>query len=110
VDTGRFAADCLSLSGFEPDVRFSRKGDRWHEGTWYGALYDHLLPVNAPSCLNGILSPVAGACTAGSLHPGGANALFADGHVRFIRETISAPTWRSLGTRRGGEIVSSDAF
>lgn len=39
-----------------------------------------------------------------SFHPGGANALFADGHVQFVRETISLRLVYSLGTRNGSEI------
>lgn len=38
-----------------------------------------------------------------SFHPGGANFLFADGSVRFIRETIDLGVYRSLSTRAKGE-------
>jgi hypothetical protein len=34
----------------------------------------------------------------------------ADGHVHFVKETINPQTWRAVGTRRGGEVVSSEAF
>jgi prepilin-type N-terminal cleavage/methylation domain-containing protein/prepilin-type processing-associated H-X9-DG protein len=47
---------------------------------------------------------------ASSKHPGGVNALFADGSVHFIKDTISAVTWRALGTIAGGEVVSSDQY
>ena len=45
-----------------------------------------------------------------SLHPGGANFLFADGSVHFIKEQVGFGIYRSLATRRGGEIVSADAY
>jgi prepilin-type processing-associated H-X9-DG protein len=58
-----------------------------------------------------------------SLHPGGANFLFGDGSVHFLKATISlgSPTWnanginqigiyRQLSTRNGGEVVSSDGY
>ena len=45
-----------------------------------------------------------------SNHPGGVNALFCDGHVAFVKDSINVTTWRSLGTRSGGEVVSSDAY
>ena len=45
-----------------------------------------------------------------SRHPGGVNAGFADGSVRFIKDSISRPVWVSLGTRAGGEVVSADAY
>lgn len=109
VDTDKFAADCLALAGFEANENM-RKGNLWYDGIWHSTMYDHFLPVNSPSCLNGFTSPVLSNCSAGSLHPGGANALFVDGHVRFIHDTISVSIWRSLGTRNGGEIISSDAF
>lgn len=109
LDTDKFAADCMALVGFE-SYEHTRKGNLWYDGIWHSTMYDHFLPVNSPSCLNGFTSPVLSNCSAGSLHPGGANAMFADGHVRFIHDTISVSTWRSLGTRNGGEILSSDAF
>jgi prepilin-type N-terminal cleavage/methylation domain-containing protein/prepilin-type processing-associated H-X9-DG protein len=45
-----------------------------------------------------------------SRHPGGANFLFADGSVKFLKKTISLPTYCALGSRNGGEVVSSDAY
>jgi prepilin-type processing-associated H-X9-DG protein len=48
--------------------------------------------------------------SASSYHPGGVNALFADGSVRFVKNSISAVTWRSLGTIAGGEVISSDSY
>ena len=43
---------------------------------------------------------------AGSTHPGGFNALFADGSVRFIKTSISLQMFRALITRAGGEVVN----
>jgi prepilin-type N-terminal cleavage/methylation domain-containing protein/prepilin-type processing-associated H-X9-DG protein len=48
--------------------------------------------------------------SASSAHPGGANVLFADGSVKFIKSTINRTTWMSLGTKNGGEVISGDAF
>jgi prepilin-type processing-associated H-X9-DG protein len=60
-----------------------------------------------------------------SFHPGGANILFADGSVHFLRSipanagvnpdgsTRYSPAsivFQALGTRAGGEVVSSDAY
>jgi len=45
-----------------------------------------------------------------SHHPGGVNVLFLDGSVHFVKETINRPTWRALGTRSGGEVVSASEF
>jgi prepilin-type N-terminal cleavage/methylation domain-containing protein/prepilin-type processing-associated H-X9-DG protein len=45
-----------------------------------------------------------------SLHSGGANALFGDGSVKFLKETISPATFAAIMTRACGEITSSDAY
>jgi prepilin-type processing-associated H-X9-DG protein len=56
-----------------------------------------------------------------SKHPGGANFLFCDGSVHFLKETIdmgnpnftppiSKGVYRQLSTRKGGEVVSSDSY
>ena len=44
----------------------------------------------------------------GSPSPGGANFLFADGSVRWTKETIAMSTYRALSTIQGGEIISSE--
>ena len=45
-----------------------------------------------------------------SKHPGGVNAGMADGSVRFIKNTINTSVWWALGTRGGGEVLSSDSY
>jgi prepilin-type N-terminal cleavage/methylation domain-containing protein/prepilin-type processing-associated H-X9-DG protein len=45
-----------------------------------------------------------------SYHPGGVNASFADGSVKFIKNTINANVWLALGSIQGGEIISSDSY
>jgi len=45
-----------------------------------------------------------------SRHPGGANFVFGDGSVKFIRDAIDLGTYRAIGTRNGKEVVSSDAY
>jgi prepilin-type processing-associated H-X9-DG protein len=47
---------------------------------------------------------------AGSLHPGGFNAGFADGSVRFIKNSINLQVWKALITRAAGEVIAADAF
>jgi prepilin-type N-terminal cleavage/methylation domain-containing protein/prepilin-type processing-associated H-X9-DG protein len=50
------------------------------------------------------------AITSRSYHPGGVNVQLMDGSVRFIKSTINQATWRALGTRAGGEIISADSY
>jgi len=45
-----------------------------------------------------------------SRHPGGANMLFGDGSVRFLKSTINPVPWRAMATRNFGEIISADSF
>lgn len=40
-----------------------------------------------------------------SLHPGGSNFLFGDGHVSFLSESMALATYRALSTREGGETI-----
>ena len=48
--------------------------------------------------------------SASSQHPGGVNALFADGSVQFVKNTISPVIWRALGSVQGGEVVSASDY
>jgi prepilin-type N-terminal cleavage/methylation domain-containing protein/prepilin-type processing-associated H-X9-DG protein len=54
--------------------------------------------------------PTYAAVTARSYHPGGVNAMMLDGSVRFVKNTTDQRIWRALGTRAGGEVISSDAY
>ena len=48
--------------------------------------------------------------SASSRHPGGVTTLFADGSVKFIKDSISPMVWRALGSVQGGEVISADAY
>jgi prepilin-type processing-associated H-X9-DG protein len=45
-----------------------------------------------------------------SAHPGGANFAFADGHVQFVKSSVNPVTYNALGSRQGGEVISSDTY
>jgi len=47
---------------------------------------------------------------ASSNHPGGVNAVFGDGSVRYVRNTVDPTVWRALGTIAGGEVISADQY
>ncbi len=97
-----------AASGWELD-----KGVGWWEGGMRSTLYNHALTPNskvANDCL-GPMNPLRpGFKAPRSLHPGGANVLFCDGHVMFVKDTVNVVPWRALGTRNGGEVISADAF
>ncbi|WP_165220261.1 DUF1559 domain-containing protein [Aquisphaera insulae] len=85
----------------------------WH---YYVNAYNHFNTPNKYTCFlnsggeQGEFGGVTGIVTATSNHPGGVNMAFSDGSVKFIKDTISQPTWWAIGTRNGGEVVSSDAY
>ncbi len=45
-----------------------------------------------------------------SFHPGGINALFGDGSVRFLKESTNVVTLRGLTSLKGGEVSSADSY
>lgn len=49
---------------------------------------------------------VAGTWGISSDHPGGANALFADGSVRVLADSLSPQALTALATRDGGEVIA----
>lgn len=62
--------------------------------------------MNGASCTNrGQIAE--GAWSAGSYHPGGANVVFVDWHVQFVKDTIALKVWRALGTRNGHEVIDA---
>jgi prepilin-type N-terminal cleavage/methylation domain-containing protein/prepilin-type processing-associated H-X9-DG protein len=81
-------------------------GSTWVTGQPANTRYVHVMPPNTWSCRSGLQI----AHVASSHHPGGVNVLFCDGSVKFIKATIGLQTWWALGTRSGGEIVSSDQY
>jgi hypothetical protein len=45
-----------------------------------------------------------------SFHPGGANHVFADGSVHFIKASVSPKVFVALISFNGGEVISSDGY
>jgi len=93
-------------------------GNTWATGAMGYTMFNTVVPPNGggqvkwSACRNGCCPQAqhADLVVATSLHSGGVNALFADGSVKFIKNTISIPTWWALGTRGNGEVISADAY
>jgi prepilin-type N-terminal cleavage/methylation domain-containing protein/prepilin-type processing-associated H-X9-DG protein len=104
-------------------------GAYWGQGLWTST---HAL-VYSPNTLNASYSPdwvetlpnapaapykignvttvkLGYAWSVSSLHSGGVNVAFADGSVRFIKNSINPVTWFALQTIYNGEVVSSDNY
>jgi len=87
----------------------------WHTSN---TAYTHFNTPNGTTCRSSadqcgptcIWGGATGMITATSNHPGGVNVCFADGSVRYIKDTVSPPTWWALGTKAGGEVLSSDSY
>ncbi|QEH35264.1 Type II secretion system protein G precursor [Aquisphaera giovannonii] len=96
----------------------SHRGYRWasfSEGSAFNVAQtpnDHKYPFNV---CRGQGNPSqsdngSNSLPATSMHPGGVNALFVDGSVKFIKDTISPQTWWALGTKSNGEVISADSY
>jgi prepilin-type processing-associated H-X9-DG protein len=82
-------------------------------GAWCGGGCNFVLKGSSP---NGVTQP--GPCAMNctnqqeiySFHPGGANALFADGSVRFLKASIDIRIIARLVTMAGGEVASASDY
>ena len=100
-------AGCTAPTGYRLD-----KGYGWWDGDYRTSLYNHALPPNARALDCWQTSPPHNPAlkAARSNHPGGVNVVFCDGHVGYVKDSVSLATWRALSTRNGGEVVSADGF
>lgn len=102
--------------GFQPT-----RGIKWMYGAPGHSMYNHRRSPNDRNvdCRGGLPHSDKSAAdwanlslniTSRSRHPGGANSLFMDGSVKFVKDTVAPVAWQALGSRNGGEVVSSDGF
>jgi len=101
----QFSEECRGLKPDADNIKEDERGATWITTSFSSSLYNHTNGINERSCTNGSLMQ-QGAWSAGSLHPNGANVLFADGHVRFQIDSVRLNVWRALGSRNGGEPVA----
>jgi len=91
-------------------------GQFWCEGLFGRSVGNTLVPPNSnyPNCAavqwGGDSDGSSGNFGMSSYHSGGANALFADGSVRFLKSTTNQQTIWSLGSMAQGEVVSGDSY
>jgi prepilin-type N-terminal cleavage/methylation domain-containing protein/prepilin-type processing-associated H-X9-DG protein len=106
--------NCQGLSVLTAPPLTSRMGMSWVMGEMCCTLYNHVAPPNTTSCaapnFPGTMANMAMQVPPSSRHPGGANVLMGDGSAHFIKNSVSVQTWRALGTRNNGEVVSSDSY
>ncbi|WP_165226396.1 DUF1559 family PulG-like putative transporter [Aquisphaera insulae] len=82
------------------------KGAGWWDGNYLNTLFNNHEPPNGPrpDCIT-YHNP--GWKAARSLHPGGVDVLYCDGHASFVRDTIDRAIWKGVSTRAGGEVISN---
>lgn len=114
-----------SLDGLEvPDTGFTfRAAGRWPEdsdfsngwpfGMYATTQYNHVAPPNwqGIDCGKNFIpdTPEEHAIVAArSQHPNSVNIAYGDGHVKNIKDNIDLTIWRAIGTRNGGELISSE--
>jgi prepilin-type N-terminal cleavage/methylation domain-containing protein/prepilin-type processing-associated H-X9-DG protein len=97
------------------DNKTSCLGENWWSGVYGYGMGDVIQAPNppTPNCSdskggNSLDNP--GVIGSASYHPGGANFLFADGSVHFIKNSTSQVTICSLASIAGGEVISSDSY
>ncbi len=104
------------------DDRRGRIWNNWQGETLFSTLYPPNPVTVADVCYScpTVANPVA-PCTAigggngaiqsaRSAHTDGVNAVFADGAVRFISNSVNLTTWQLLGSRNDGTPVDSSNF
>jgi len=112
----KFVQGCKALPGTTKASNTQHIGHIWTYGfpQYQSNYYNHFAAPNELSCINANegSAPTGrwSIATATSNHPGGVNVAFADGSVKFIKNSVNLPTWWALGTRSGGEVVSADAY
>ncbi|QDV37817.1 DUF1559 domain-containing protein [Tautonia plasticadhaerens] len=97
----------------------SNRGFRWQTGSPGLTLTNIILTPNSTQypfsscrwdCGEGCGTDFGHLHVPSSAHPGGVNVCFADGSIRFVKDSVAQTVWMSLGSRDGGEVVSADQY
>jgi len=96
----------------------NQRGQWWAIGERSQTIFNTVVPPNSKQypwsvCKLGSVGSAPNESqfiNASSNHPGGANFAFADGSVKFIKDSVNMQTYWALGTRDGGEVVSADSY
>ena len=105
-------ATCLT----NPGGVYNLRGNQWANGDTNYTMFNTIVPPNSKQYNFGACKSGGGGVddaeyvNANSNHPGGVNVLFADGSVKFIKDSVSWQVWWGLGTKSGGEVISSDQY
>jgi prepilin-type processing-associated H-X9-DG protein len=109
---------CTQWFDTKQNPAWQDKGWKWANGSPGLTIFTTIV---TPSSQNNPWSACRFACggcgvdfanyvNASSNHPGGCNVAMCDGSARFVKATISMPTWWALGTKENGETISADSY
>ncbi len=105
------AVSSFNFSSFGRWLNNSDYSNGWPFAALSGTMYNHVATPNWRGQDCGMLSAINDTpgehaiISARSLHIGGAQAVLADGSVKFFSENIDANIWRGIGSRDGGETL-----
>ncbi len=94
-------------------------GHDWGVGGMGATLFNTIAPPNSTlytwsacrtDCNGGCDGASMDYSNAQSYHPGGVNALFGDGSVKFLKNAVNMNVYWGLGTKDGSEVIGSDAY
>jgi prepilin-type N-terminal cleavage/methylation domain-containing protein/prepilin-type processing-associated H-X9-DG protein len=97
------------------EYNMSYLGQAWNQGMFGWTLGNVLTAPSAPyyncrGCGWDGDWDCPGKYSLSSYHPGGGNVAFADGSVKFIKSSTAFQIMWAIGSRDGGEVVSSDSY
>ncbi len=91
-------------------TRIVYRGQQYYRNLPQTGYYNHTFVPNTKLWDCGSSNFVQSHNAARSYHSGGVNLAMADGSVRFAKDSVNLVTWQALGTRGGGEVISSDSY
>jgi prepilin-type N-terminal cleavage/methylation domain-containing protein/prepilin-type processing-associated H-X9-DG protein len=131
---GSYAAAITDITDGSSNTMAIGEGARWcnsqngNQGWWHShtGMFFTKPPINFPSCMNApdvngvrILntwSPWSiwwnfeSGAGLKSMHPGGANVVFADGSTHFLMDTTNYEIYQRLGSRNDGKAVQNGSY
>jgi prepilin-type N-terminal cleavage/methylation domain-containing protein/prepilin-type processing-associated H-X9-DG protein len=91
-------------------TRIYYRGQEYYRNLPMTGYYNHTLTPNNLLWDCGDSSFAMAHLAARSYHNGGVNVVFADGSVKFIKNSISIVPWKALGTRAGTEVIDASSY
>ncbi|MGL4463843.1 MAG: DUF1559 domain-containing protein [Planctomycetia bacterium] len=104
TDREKFSQSCMALVP-KPGLGQTKRIHWDTYSLFFGALYNHQLPPDSPSCIPEMtmIYPHKFAFSSSSLHGGGVYVLMADASVQWTNSSVDREVWRAMGSIDGSE-------